>query len=856
MKKIIIQTLIIFMLLPLIGTFNIKEVKALGQNETTCNAFEVDYIENDGSFTNQGCYDDLASAKAKMKENNDFVVRHKDSLSYTKIVAMNSGIAYSYPRNAVNSATLSIYQNYNKTKDSTYAKTYVARHYEMNYVDTTIAQYSDVNSYYPGKIVGWIEVNLNGFHGYTDLENVDLVPSKFLNNVISITLGGNNDVTNEEPYSIICSQNYYSVRVNNNYKELIYNYYMGYGTNGYAESYSFVAGPASSSMVEGVKYYSYNGYEFYTNSTFTDNKITYYNYYEFLPLRSKTNISADTFNAYINNVAYNSSIMTNKGQAFIDAQNTYGINALILFAMACHESGNGTSNIAKAKNNLFGWAAYDTNTSNASSYSSVEVGINKQAGVNLRCYIDIADFRFFSSSLGNKGSGCNVKYASDPYWGMKIAGIAYKVDQLSGGSNGNLTDYDKYSLYLVNSINTPFKASANDSGSTLFTSHAFPPNYQENLIVISLGNDGDYTKVQFTNWIENGNVRNDDNIGSSNYGYYDYDNSVAYIKTNSLTVINYANNNNSTPNNTVVTTKEIFSAVDSITLDNECLNIKGAAFIKGMDNTSISHTITLKNITNSSDYKSFTASTYNYEGISFDDGFTYSNVGFEVNIPLKDLTGGSYYFTITVNNNSNVMSKNLLSYTDAYSNLSTNANNLNYHLTTNSYYSYRLELDVDSLPSQINYQNINKPSVKKSMFAFDSFKLDSNLDFYMYGQGFIYRTNFSDKNSIKYTLYLVNDSNSYIEIAASTVDSSLDYTTLLNSKYDMKYICFEASKNLSGLEKGYYEMILKVENGSYIDFVEMTNPGGSTVPSSVTSNGKTYRFFTSSIRDRLMLEVK
>lgn len=108
MKKILLTLLSIFMLVPIIGTFDSKEVKALGQSEMACSAFEVDYINDDGSFLSQGCYDDLASAKAKMKENNDYVVRHSKSLSYTKIVAMNSGIAYSYPRWG---ATLNIYQN-------------------------------------------------------------------------------------------------------------------------------------------------------------------------------------------------------------------------------------------------------------------------------------------------------------------------------------------------------------------------------------------------------------------------------------------------------------------------------------------------------------------------------------------------------------------------------------------------------------------------------------------------------------------------------------------------------------------------------------------------------------------------
>ena len=39
-------------------------------------------------------------------------------------------------------------------------------------------------------------------------------------------------------------------------------------------------------------------------------------------------------------------------------------------------------------------------------------------GINLRGYLNINDYRYFGGQLGNKGSGINVKYAGDPYWGM------------------------------------------------------------------------------------------------------------------------------------------------------------------------------------------------------------------------------------------------------------------------------------------------------------------------------------------------------------------------------------------------------------------------------------------------------
>ena len=39
-------------------------------------------------------------------------------------------------------------------------------------------------------------------------------------------------------------------------------------------------------------------------------------------------------------------------------------------------------------------------------------------------YLDpVTDGRYFGANLGDKGSGINVKYASDPYWGEKAAAV-------------------------------------------------------------------------------------------------------------------------------------------------------------------------------------------------------------------------------------------------------------------------------------------------------------------------------------------------------------------------------------------------------------------------------------------------
>ena len=198
MKKLFIKLLVICLLVPFIGTFKVS-----AQDLKSC-GYEVAYINDDGSFSTESCYSDFASAKNRMKElGGDVVVRHDSSYSYTKIIAMNSGIAYSYPRDG---ATLNIYQDVNN-HSIYYKQTYVARHFELNYLDT---------ERYLGDGRGMIETNINGFHGFTDLEYVDLVPSKFIRNGIAITLGGNNPYTNEETFTFVPKQNYYERRTSGN----------------------------------------------------------------------------------------------------------------------------------------------------------------------------------------------------------------------------------------------------------------------------------------------------------------------------------------------------------------------------------------------------------------------------------------------------------------------------------------------------------------------------------------------------------------------------------------------------------------------------------------------------------------
>ena len=843
MKKLFIKLLVICLLVPFIGTFEVyaEDLKSCG--------YEVAYINDDGSFSTESCYSDFASAKNRMKElGGDVVVRHDSSYSYTKIIAMNSGIAYSYPRDG---ATLNIYQDVNN-HSIYYKQTYVARHFELNYLDT---------ERYLGDGRGMIETNINGFHGFTDLEYVDLVPSKFIRNGIAITLGGNNPYTNEGTFTFVPKQNYYERRTSGNYSEIVYHIYRGFPANGYEPvSEAIVIGPAPSDMNEGVKYYSYDGVNFYSDSDFKNKSFTYYNYYQFLPLRSKTNISADIFNSYISK--YDNSVMRGTGQTFIDAQNKYGINALLLFAMAAHESGNGTSGYATKRNNLFGWNAVDADPNQATSFSSVAVCVNQQAGVNLRGFVDVTDGRFFSSSLGNKGSGLNVKYASDPYWGMEIASIAYQIDKLSKNKNGTLSDYNYYSLSLINKFDIPVKQEPSDGSKTLYTTQ-YGPHYQEGFIVIDLGTQGSYTKVQSTNPIdENGNIKTHrtpittGNLNPISYGEYDFDRSVAYINSEYLTVINKKND-------VIVDVpdKELsfMQKINSLNVENNVIHIDGLAFIKGMSASNLDKiSIYINTIDNLSKevIKTYKTTVSEFDGISFGDTHTYKYIAYSIDMPLSDFDEGSYSLKVSVNNDGYEYAGELSSTKFEFANINVSYNEMNYRIKINTYYNYRVEIETESIPEIIDYSKILKPnnSIRNSLFSFDLIEIDDELNFNVDGRSMIYYTNYDNLDNLETTLYLVDSANKYYEIKCENYKSDFNYKEALQSSYNLDYISFKGTGNINDIEKGMYSIILKVRNGEYVDYIDLTT--AKNMDNTITKDGTSYRIFKSNLKNRLMLEVK
>lgn len=216
-----------------------------------------------------------------------------------------------------------------------------------------------------------------------------------------------------------------------------------------------VIGKAPAFMAEGQKYYSWDG------SRYTDSGGktvgTSYQYFNVLPLGIKSNYTADELNKYIrdkyphrtkvyNGKKLEKSPLENTGQYFKEMETKYGVNALYLMAHAIHESDWGTSCIAQEINNLYGMQAYDGEPcKNAKKYNSFKESIEHAAQYVSSTYQKPSGAYFNGAVLGNKAIGMNVKYASDPFWGEKIAGHMYRADQYLGSK-----DFAKQELGITN----------------------------------------------------------------------------------------------------------------------------------------------------------------------------------------------------------------------------------------------------------------------------------------------------------------------------------------------------------------------------------------------------------------------
>ena len=186
---------------------------------------------------------------------------------------------------------------------------------------------------------------------------------------------------------------------------------------------SIKVAPHTSAMIIGKKYYSTDGEHF--------DGFTIKNPFLYKNLREPSNYSAAELDKLYSMMNLQDSPLAGKGATFKEAEERYGVNALYLMAHSALESAWGRSQIARDKNNFFGIAAYDTSPYlSAKSFDDVDKGILGAAKWIRENYID-----YGRDHLGNKATGMNVRYASDPYWGEKIASIMMTINSKLGGKD-------------------------------------------------------------------------------------------------------------------------------------------------------------------------------------------------------------------------------------------------------------------------------------------------------------------------------------------------------------------------------------------------------------------------------------
>lgn len=371
---------------------------------------------------------------------------------------------------------------------------------------------------YLGMAGGKVKFMLSGVVGLVDPDNVQIVNKASVKSVSHYIVQGGKLIHN---ITINMNNEYYGSRLNN--------------------------GNAPSYLREGVKYYSYDGHYFYEENRFSEmledymngNRSRsvnadspYYNYYQFLPLRSQTSLGG-ALTELINAKSGTSSKMCNSGSIFINMQNTYGVNALLMTGVAANESAWGNSSIAQQKNNLFGLNAVDSAPgASADTYTNPEHCIREFADIWMsRGYLYANDWRYFGGFLGNKESGINVKYASDPYWGEKAAAVSWGLNDSAGGS-----DCNTYTL-AVKSGNTDVNIRAGSSTNTaaLFTSGV---QRDTTYIVLNENTENGFFKIQ------SDSVINPNRTGiRKDTGMYDFGSMFAYISSQYVTVVSKGNGN-------------------------------------------------------------------------------------------------------------------------------------------------------------------------------------------------------------------------------------------------------------------------------------------------------------------------
>lgn len=243
----------------------------------------------------------------------------------------------------------------------------------------------------------------------------------------------------------------------------------------------YVVGEAPAFMTPGTNYYSQDGVNFYSDVLLTKKVGTHYPYFQFASLRQHSNYTAEELDTIImtmleerratGQVRYANALVDSRligmGALLKQVEASHNVNALFILAASMHEGDYGISVNSLEKNNIFGIKVYDSDTTLGTAYpsrdESVMAFLNQYVNLN---YAPQSGKFAKGVAPGNKTAGMNVHYASDPFWGSKIAGHMFRMDNRFGQKDFNQVNR----AFVVNNgdlVNAREEASA--TSTKLFT---------------------------------------------------------------------------------------------------------------------------------------------------------------------------------------------------------------------------------------------------------------------------------------------------------------------------------------------------------------------------------------------------
>lgn len=375
-----------------------------------------------------------------------------------------------------------------------------------------------------------VKFRISGINGWAKIDDVTLYPIQLLPGRLT-------------KYKVINNELFHQIKQN-------------FSTDYYGSLINL--GPSPSYLQEGLEYYSYDGNYFYNDDSLwvmlddykanTNNSINkddpYFNYYQYVSHRTLSNYDEDSVNNYINNVLHIDSdiksyidldkdstddTLTNsqffkQAYSFFQYQYQFGSNALMMLSLSWNETALGRSSLAFTRNNLFGHSAFDSDVEkNASRYTNLSSSVYSHARYYIsNSYCNPSKFQYHGCYFGDKSSGMNVSYASDPYWGEKAASNYYKLDKAFG-----LKDLNSYTLGIKTNEGSVNVYSNPDNKSNVL----YKTDDTKNISFLVLEDiNEEWYKVQSDATL------NEDNKPEALH-YYDFSGDIGYVRKKDIQIV-------------------------------------------------------------------------------------------------------------------------------------------------------------------------------------------------------------------------------------------------------------------------------------------------------------------------------